>query len=148
MPRQRYHVEARDVPPIAAARILGMTEEAFTKKLAELVVRGFPAPDPTTGNFDKKAIDRWQDLRHPGLFGIEAANAAPLSDIRERLRTLATSNDAELRNKRTTKRERDALEFCFRSRPNSANLSHCQLRVTRWLTLHGLIEEDEAIIII
>lgn len=64
----RFKVEARDVPPIAAARKLGLTLDAFNAKLGDLVRRGFPAADPTTGNYDLKAIDAWQNCRHPQLF--------------------------------------------------------------------------------
>lgn len=73
----RFKVEARDVPPIAAARKLGLTLEAFREKLDELRQRGFPAADPTTGNFDLKAIDAWQNCRHPQLFTGPSLTAVP-----------------------------------------------------------------------
>jgi hypothetical protein len=58
-----------DVPPVTAARRMGMTLEAFTAKLPDLRQRGFPAPDATTGNFDLDAIDQWRKARNPQLFG-------------------------------------------------------------------------------
>jgi hypothetical protein len=58
-----------DCPPIAAARRLWMTLEEFKSKLPELQTRGFPPPDPTTGNFDLDAIDAWRKARYPQLFG-------------------------------------------------------------------------------
>lgn len=65
---RRFRVEPRDVSPDAAARRLGLTEPQFRDRLVELLDRGFPAPDETTGMFDLDAIDRWRALRHPRLF--------------------------------------------------------------------------------
>src|SRR5258707_1068639 len=41
-----------DVPPITAARRMGLSLDAFRDALPELVARGFPQADETTGNFD------------------------------------------------------------------------------------------------
>lgn len=57
-----------DVPPLAAARRMGMSLEAFRDALPGLVVRGFPAADATTGNFDLDAIETWRRQRYPHLF--------------------------------------------------------------------------------
>jgi hypothetical protein len=57
-----------DVPPVVAARRLGLTLQAFEQKLAELRNRGFPPADPTTGNYDLDAIDAWRKLRYPQVF--------------------------------------------------------------------------------
>jgi hypothetical protein len=65
----RFRVDPRDVPPEAAARRLGKTLAEFNAALPGLTARGFPQADPTTGNFDLAAIDRWCDARHPHLFG-------------------------------------------------------------------------------
>jgi hypothetical protein len=73
----RFKVNPRDVPPIAAARCLGLTLEAFYAKLDELRQRGFPAADPTTGNYDLVAIDAWQTARHPQLFTGPSLTAMP-----------------------------------------------------------------------
>jgi hypothetical protein len=63
----RHRVDPRDVPAKLAARRLYLTLEQFNQMLPELIVRGFPGPDPTTGMFDLKAIDAWLDARHsPG----------------------------------------------------------------------------------
>jgi hypothetical protein len=59
----RYHVEPRDVPPAKAARRLHLTVAEFNRLKDDLLARGFPRPDPTTGNYDLKAIDAWQDAR-------------------------------------------------------------------------------------
>jgi hypothetical protein len=59
----RFTVEPRDVPPTKAARRLHLTLEEFRAKLPELLKRGFPAPDPTTGNYYLPAIDRWMAAR-------------------------------------------------------------------------------------
>ena len=72
----RFRVEPRDVPPEVAARRLGKTFAEFDAALPDLVARGFPQADPTTGNFDLAAIDRWCDARHPHLFGGEIAMQA------------------------------------------------------------------------
>jgi hypothetical protein len=60
----RSKVEPRDVPAWKAGRRLHLTEEQFISKLPELLQRGFPPADPTTGMFDLYAIDRWMDGRH------------------------------------------------------------------------------------
>ena len=72
----RFRVDPRDVPAEIAARRLGKTLAEFTAVLPNLVARGFPAPDPDTGNFDLVAIDRWCDARHSHLFGEPAAIGA------------------------------------------------------------------------
>jgi hypothetical protein len=80
-----------DCPPIAAARRLWMTLEEFKAKLPELQERGFPPPDPTTGNFDLDAIDAWRQLRNKQLFpsaGLTLPQPARHANdvVRERLR--------------------------------------------------------------
>jgi hypothetical protein len=64
----RSKVEPRDIPPNKTARRLHLTLEEFRAKLPELLTRGFPAPDPTTGMYDLKAIDTWADSRNPRIF--------------------------------------------------------------------------------
>lgn len=64
----RFHVEPRDVPALAAARRMGLTEAEFARLLPQLEARGFPRPDPTTRRFDLDAIDEWRRRRHPNLF--------------------------------------------------------------------------------
>ena len=59
----RFRIDPRDVPPSSAARVLGLTEAAFRECLPNLLARGFPGPDETTGNFDLKAVSAWQDRR-------------------------------------------------------------------------------------
>lgn len=70
----RCNVEPRDVPLAAAARRLGIDQAEFATRLPELIARGFPAADSTTGNFDLKAIDFWMD-RRSGL----SAGATPFA---------------------------------------------------------------------
>jgi hypothetical protein len=65
----RFRVEPRDAPRQAVARRLGLTEAEFDACYDNLIARGFPAPDPDTGNFDMHAVERWCDARHPHLFG-------------------------------------------------------------------------------
>ena len=57
-----------DVPPVTAARRMGLSLDAFREALPELVARGFPQADETTGNFDLDAIDTWRRTRNPHLF--------------------------------------------------------------------------------
>ena len=72
----RYRIESRDVPPEEAARRLGVKPNIFADKLPNLFARGFPRPDPDTGNFDLQAIYRWMDSRNPHLFGVGAEMGA------------------------------------------------------------------------
>jgi hypothetical protein len=66
----RFRVEPGDVPTATAARRLGLTPEEFEQKLPELIERGFPAADRTTGNYDLAAIDQWRMRRFPNLFAL------------------------------------------------------------------------------
>jgi hypothetical protein len=72
----RFRIEPRDVPLEVAARRLGKTRAELETALPDLLARGFPQADPTTGNFDLAAIDRWCDARYPHLFGGVAAMQA------------------------------------------------------------------------
>jgi hypothetical protein len=65
---QRSRIQPGDVPVSAAAQRMGMTVDAFTVHLPNLIARGFPKADPDTGNYDLDAIDAWRKLRHPHLF--------------------------------------------------------------------------------
>jgi len=70
MPRTRYHVDPRAVPPSAAARRLGVSEAEFLSKVPELIARqGFPRPLPVFGTYDLAALDRWMERQNPQLFG-------------------------------------------------------------------------------
>lgn len=62
-PSIRHRVDPGDVSPEKAARRMGLTPEQFEKHLPALKLRGFPDPDPTTGNYDLEAIDAWRALR-------------------------------------------------------------------------------------
>lgn len=64
----RYRVDPADVSPEKAARRLGLALSEFEARLPRLLSRGFPPPDPDTGNYDLEAIDRWRRRRHPHLF--------------------------------------------------------------------------------
>lgn len=65
--RLRFRVDPRDAPAEKAARLLHLSAKEFAAKLPELLKRGFPAPDSTTGMYDLVAIDAWQSARHPNL---------------------------------------------------------------------------------
>lgn len=57
-----------DCPPEAAARRIWLSITEFKERLPDLLQRGFPRADPTTGNYDLDAIDAWRRTRHPQLF--------------------------------------------------------------------------------
>lgn len=57
-----------DCPPIAAARRIWLSLKEFEEQLPDLIKRGFPMADPTTGNYDLDAIDAWRKARYPHLF--------------------------------------------------------------------------------
>ena len=87
----RFRIEPRDVPLQVAARRLGKTRAELESVLPDLLARGFPQADPTTGNFDLAAIDRWCDARHPHLFGGGAMQARDARDVvQNRLAKLRT----------------------------------------------------------
>lgn len=69
-----------DCPPEAAARRIWLTLTEFNKQLPDLLQRGFPPADPTTGNYDLDAIDTWRRARHPQLF---RQNLTPVSTARD-----------------------------------------------------------------
>lgn len=80
-----------DCPPIAAARVMFLGLEQFQEKLPELLSRGFPPPDPTTGNFDMDAINVWRQLRNKQLFPSASLTPPPIARhaddvVRARLR--------------------------------------------------------------
>lgn len=93
MPSMRFRVIPRDVPPVIAARRLGMTLDQFQQKLPELRARrpAFPAADPTTGNFDLEAIEAWMNARHPQIFTGQTISAPVdgTATTRDRLRSMA-----------------------------------------------------------
>jgi hypothetical protein len=68
--QQRFRLlPGGDAPEKIAAQRMGMTLEEFRTALPRLIARGFPEPDPDTGNFDIDAIDAWRRSRHAHLFG-------------------------------------------------------------------------------
>ena len=76
-----------DVPPVTAARRMGLSLDAFREAPPELVSRGFPQADETTGNFDLDAIDAWRRGRHPHHFSDR------LGLCEDPLRTSVTTTD-------------------------------------------------------
>ena len=86
----RFRVEPRDVPPEAAARRIGLALTQFDRMLPDLIDRGFPRADATTGNYDLDAIDEWRRRRHPNLFGQSLATSPAAEHagnvVRDRLR--------------------------------------------------------------
>ena len=68
MSRRREIPLRGDVPSSMVAERLGLSLPDFETFLSDLVARGFPAADPTTGRFCIEAVDRWRMGRHPKLF--------------------------------------------------------------------------------
>lgn len=79
----RHRIDPADVPAVKAARRLHLTLSDFETKLPELLKRGFPPADPTTGMYFLPAIDKWMADRHALTRNPEARN--PPASIRERL---------------------------------------------------------------
>ena len=77
----RFRVEPRDVPADVAAKRLGKSRADFDAALPNLIARGFPKPDPDTGNFDLHAIDRWCDARNAHLFGAPVLQARDAGSV-------------------------------------------------------------------
>jgi hypothetical protein len=50
-----------------------LSNAEFAARYPNLRARGFPPPDPDTGNFDLHAVERWMDARNPHLFGDSSA---------------------------------------------------------------------------
>lgn len=88
MAHLRFNIEPRDVPAQHAARRLGLTEASFAQALPGLMARGFPAADPTTGNFDLDAVDAWRRRRNPDLFGEASSSLKTGATARARLEAL------------------------------------------------------------
>lgn len=72
-----------DVPPVVAARRVGLSLQAFESALPGLVARGFPPADATTGNFDLDAIDAWRRHRYPHLFPSNLTSVPTARDARQ-----------------------------------------------------------------
>lgn len=89
MTTPRFKIVPRDVPASAVARLLGVSEARFVDCVTDLLARGFPGPDATTGNYDLKAVEASQD-RRSGLAGIVAINMAKDASavIADRLKAL------------------------------------------------------------
>jgi hypothetical protein len=80
----RYPVEPRDIPASKAARRLHLSLDEFQNKLPQLLNRGFPAPDPTTGMFFLPAIDKWMESRHELTTGQEKRDDSEIDRRLER----------------------------------------------------------------
>lgn len=66
----KFKVLPRCVPPVVAARRLGLTLDEFAHGLKQLRLDGFPAAN-VAGTYDLVAIDAWLD-RCAGLRGAVA----------------------------------------------------------------------------
>ncbi|GEP09886.1 hypothetical protein [Methylobacterium gnaphalii] len=91
-PDIRFRVEPGDVPAEKVARRLHISLAAFEACKVRLFMRGFPRPDPDTGNYDLEAVDRWRHRRHPSLFPeltpaeSSVSSAAPAKSLGEMAR--------------------------------------------------------------
>lgn len=73
----RFKIEPGDVPPLTAARRLGLTLEAFNDKLPELMRNGFPIANPVTENYCLEAIDAWRKAFYPHLLNQPSLTPRP-----------------------------------------------------------------------
>jgi hypothetical protein len=80
--RVRFKVEPHDIPAAKAARRLHLSLDEFRLKLPELVARGFPPADPTTGMFYLPAIDEWMASRFKLTVDSTSRNDRSLIDER------------------------------------------------------------------
>lgn len=81
----RFRVDPGDVPAEKAARRLHLTLSQFNEMLPELLARGFPPADVTTGMFDLEEIDRWRARRHAPAQSPPSLPKEPKPDLVERL---------------------------------------------------------------
>jgi hypothetical protein len=75
-----------DVPPVVAARRVGLALDEFREALPQLIARGFPPADTTTGNFDIDAIDEWRRRRFPHLYEGRLTPPATARDAKDVVR--------------------------------------------------------------
>ena len=80
----RFPVAPRDIPAAKAARRLHLTLTEFESALPELLARGFPKADLTTGHYDLFAINAWMDERS-GLLTTSALPRDAADKFAERL---------------------------------------------------------------
>jgi hypothetical protein len=76
----RFRVDPADVPEEKAARRLHLTAGQFRQKLPELLKRGFPPADPTTGMYDLDAVDLWRRSRNARVSEFGGITALPRAD--------------------------------------------------------------------
>jgi hypothetical protein len=88
----RHRVDPGDVPPEKAARRMHLTLARFEEVLPDLLARGFPAADQTTGMFDLEAIDLWRKNRHRAESGLTATPVARNARDVVRARLAGTRN--------------------------------------------------------
>ncbi|MEM8636136.1 MAG: hypothetical protein AAGF33_14275 [Pseudomonadota bacterium] len=67
MPRPLAIPEIGDVSAKHVAQRMGVSVDEFGEMLPDLLKRGFPDPDPTTGNWGIEAVDKWRQLRDADL---------------------------------------------------------------------------------
>ena len=83
-----------DVPAYVVAKRLGLSLAEFSDKLPDLIGRGFPPADATTGNYCSEAVDAWRLGRYPQQFPDSLTAGAGARDaktvVRERIRRWAT----------------------------------------------------------
>lgn len=69
MGRPAHIPDVGDVPiKLVALRMGYSSVREFEAALPAFRLRGFPAPDPTSGRYCIEAVDRWRRRRHPDLF--------------------------------------------------------------------------------
>jgi hypothetical protein len=82
----RYRVDPLDIPADKAVRRLHLSADQFRERLPELLQRGFPPADPTTGMFFLPAIDKWMASRNGLTLGAGSEDDEKI--IKERIARL------------------------------------------------------------
>jgi hypothetical protein len=83
----RIRVDPCGIPPVKAARRLGLTHSQFEAAKTRYFEIGFPRPDPISGNYDLRAINHWMDMRAGLTRATDARDAsAAFAERRESFR--------------------------------------------------------------
>lgn len=89
-PRLYDQVPNRGMAAVETAYYLGLSQGRFAELLAALQAEGFPTADPTTGRYDRRAVDLWLDRR--------AGLAEPCSDLDQRIADYGRNQGATSRH--------------------------------------------------
>jgi hypothetical protein len=96
----RFKVDPADISPEKAARRLHLTLARFTEVLPDLIKRGFPPADETTGMYDLEAIDLWRRSRHRPSAELTAAPVSPsISPVDDKVERFLAAKERQAQNR-------------------------------------------------